>query len=320
MAYRPKLNSIISTKFQKILLIIGLCIWTRELAAYEVNIISDSSIAFLDPNNAGESAQFPFELQADGSRKHIIRLDQPAGYRKCRINYRQAQSVRVRWEPPQGFSKFSAKNYDIILSIIQPSILETDGVTVRLETPKGYSRLQLDQYEKTQKGDGLSSIKSFFTTALLARHFAHALPEGHGKTKRMVNASVDHLVEANWVFENVTIQPGWEYERFVEQNTGSGVRADKAIHALQGMNVAFFRDIKPAFRKILDGNQNECKEGLELLKELSRCHDDIRTEAPALLSEVANVLNSHDPNISGAKGFDFGKRIDEAEAICQAKQ
>ncbi|MEO1108934.1 MAG: hypothetical protein AAFX90_13530 [Pseudomonadota bacterium] len=195
---------------------------------------------------------------------------------------------------------------------------EKDSVTIRLDTPEGFGRGLLDQYEDLNDGDGLNSISSFFTTALLARHFAHALPEGHGKTARMVNASVDHLVEANRFFTNVNLQPGWEYERIVEENAGSGERADVTMRALQGMNVSFFRDINLAVQNIRTPELEKCESGLSVLRELSRCYNDISAVAPGLLPEVVSVLDRNNPDYADTEGFDFTARIAEAERTCQA--
>ena len=286
---------------------------------FVVRIISDETITILDPTDASPSAIFPFEEQEDGSRVHSILVDLPLGYRQCRVDYRRAASVRVRWEPPEGFSEFAADDgYDVILSIIEPSLPEQDFVTIELDTPKGFGRSLLDQYEDLNDGDGLNSISSFFTTALLARHFAHALPEGHGKTARMANASVDHLVEANKFFSNVNLQPGWEYERFVEENVGSGQRAEATLRALQGMNVAFFRDINLAVRNIQTPELEKCESGLLVLRELSQCYDDISAVTPGLLPEVVSVLNRNSPEYAEVEGFDFAARIAEAERTCQA--
>jgi hypothetical protein len=285
---------------------------------FEVRIISDETITFLDPTDAGPDAVFPFEEQEDGMRLHTILVDLPLSYRNCRVNYRRATSVRVRWEPPEEFSDFAAEEYEIILSIIEPSLPEQEAVTIRLDTPEGFSRELLDRYEDLNDGDGLNSIRSFFITALLARHFAHALPEGHGKTARMANASVDHLVEANSFFSNVNLQPGWEYERFVEENVGSGQRAEATMRALQGMNVSFFRDINIAIQNIRAQDIRKCEAGLTVLQELSQCYSDISAVAPGLLPEVVSVLDRNNPDYADSEGFDFSARIAEAQRTCQA--
>lgn len=284
------------------------------VTAFEVRIVSDDTIMFLEPGNAG--AAYPFETDAEGRRIHTIPINRQLGYRSCKVDYRQARAVRVRWTPKPDFSDFAADSYDVILSIVEPSQPQDNQVTIELEPPAGFSRALLREYEQRQDGDGLSSIQAFFTTALLAQHFAHALPEGHGKTARMANASVDHLIVANQFLERVNLQPGWEYEDFVEQNAGTSSRAEKTVRALQGMNIAFFRDIRPAFVNISSDDVETCREGLNILNQLSQCHDDIVQFAPTLLSEVANVLNSNDPAFEDTPGFDFAARVREAEATC----
>lgn len=297
-----------------------LVIWESSASAepFLVRIVSDKTITILDPTDASSNAIFPFEEQIDGMRLHSISVDLPLGYRDCRVDYRRATSVRVRWEPPEDFSVFSAEKYDVIISIIEPSLPEREAVTIRLDTPEGFSRDLLDQYEDLNDGDGLNSIRSFFITALLARHFAHALPEGHGKTARMANASVDHLVEANQFFSNVNLQPGWEYERFVEENAGSGERAEVTMRALQGMNVSFFRDINIAIQNIRTPEIGKCEAGLAVLRELSQCYNDISAVEPRLLPEVVSVLDRNNPDYANAEGFDFSARIAEAQRTCQA--
>jgi hypothetical protein len=297
-----------------------LVVWLSSASAepFLVRIISDETITILDPTDAGPDAVFHFEEQADGTRLHSISVNLPLGYRDCRVDYRRATSVRVRWEPPEDFSDFAAEEYDIILSIIEPSLPEQESVTIRLDTPEGFGRELLDQYEDLNDGDGLKSIGSFFTTALLARHFAHALPEGHGKTARMANASADHLVEANRFFSNVNLQPGWEYERFVEENAGSGQRAEVTMRALQGMNVSFFRDIDLAIQNIRTPEIKKCEAGLAVLRELSQCYNDISTVAPGLLPDVVSVLDRNNPDYADEEGFDFSARIAEAQRTCQA--
>lgn len=290
-----------------------------ESFAYEVKLKSDSSISLSRIGAIGDDISFPYEKTSDGGKVHVISIDQPISYHGCRINYRKSIPVRVRWTPPADFSKFAAPYYDIILTIMEPS-LSNSGRSPRIDeikTPSGYSATQLDDYEKRKSGDVDASVSSFFQTAFLAQHFRHVLPDGHGRTARMTNASVDHLYEANQGLWNINIQPGYEFERFVEDNAGSGMRASKSISSLQGINVAFFRDIRAATRHINSGNGEDCKVGLTILTELSECHDEIAASNPDLLLEVARVANSNSGQSSVQGVFDFRKRIQDSLKVCE---
>ena len=112
---------------------IALCLMTalpNIAAAFEVRIVSDDTITFLEPGNAG--ATYDFEVDDAGRRIHVVPIDRQLGYRSCKVDYRQARAVRVRWTPPPEFSEFAAESYDVILSIVVPSQPEEEQVAIEL--------------------------------------------------------------------------------------------------------------------------------------------------------------------------------------------
>lgn len=286
---------------------------------FEVRFESDETITFLDPGDDNSDASFTMIPGENNEFTHIISIDGPLVYRDCTLTYRRSRSVRVRWQPPADFSELADDYYEVILAIIEPTEMQDTDVTVIFDTPEGFTSEHLDEYERLRSGEGLGSIRQFFITALLAQHFAQALPEGHGRTRRMVLASVDHLSEANRFLSSINLQPGFEYERFVVDNAGSGSRASTSISTLQGMNVFFFRDVYSAFRDITSGDPDNCRAGLETLRQLSACHDAISREAPDSLPDVMEVVTQNlEGTERGASSFDFTARVAEAEATCEA--
>lgn len=289
----------------------------QESTDFRIFFRTDNSISFWDPESSGDESQFESTENADGSLRHEIVVDQPLRYRDCTLDYRLSREIRVRWQPPEDFSERALEHYEIVLTIIEPTDRQRDSVEIDLIGPEGFTRSHLQEYEAIRKGQGLESARLFFPAAFLAQHFSVALPAGHGLTRRMANASVDHLIVANKFLSNINLQPGFPFEEFTVSTVGGDGRGKKTISALQGMNVSFFRDIFVASRDVNSDDYEKCMSGLTVLKELSQCHDTIAISEPELLADAMGVVNS---NIQEAtqNGFDFAANIAVAESTCEA--
>lgn len=292
--------------------------FAQESEHFRIIFHTDSSISFWDPESSG--SKFESTLSADGSLRHEIIIDQPLHYRDCRLKYRLSREVRVRWQPPEGFSRQADDHYEIVVTLIEPTDRQRDSVEIDLTGPEGFTRRHLEEYETKRTGQGLESARLFFPAAFLAQHFSAALPPGHGLTRRMANASVDHLVLANKFLSNINLQPGFPFEDFIASTVAGDSRGEKTISSLRDLNVSFFRDIRIALRDINDKQYPEygkCQSGLAVLKELSQCLDAIAISEPELLADSMRVVNSNTQE--AAQGdFDFSSNIAASETTCAA--
>lgn len=285
---------------------------------FQIFIKTDESISFWDPESSSADSQFEFEELEDGKYRHTIIIDQPLRFRDCSLDYRKSREVRVRWEPHEGFSERAHDYYEIVLTIIEPTDLERDSVEFHLNGPEGFTRSHLQEYEALRRGQGLESVRLFFPSAFLAQHFSVALPEGHGLTRRMANASVDHLATANKYLSNINLQPGFPFEEFTIATVAGESRGEKTITTLREMNVSFFRDIFVATRDMFSAEPEygKCMRGLNTLRELSQCHDTIAISEPDLLADAMGVVSG---NIQGVQdGFDFTSNIADGKQICES--
>ncbi|MGC9448621.1 hypothetical protein [Cereibacter johrii] len=255
----------------------------------------------------------------EGIFHYNITLNEPIGYSGCVVNYRKGKKLTLRWTPPEGFSKYAAEYYELVVSFVQPT-MPGGPLEWRMDAPRGFSDSEIAEYERPGT-DARMTFRSFFQSAFVAAHFAHALPENHAKTRRMVNAAADQLKTLNQIFTAVTVQPGLEFEQFVVTHAGSGARAEKSITMLKGLNLAFFRDVFQAENLISSGNVESCRTGIEMLQDLAECRKEIEKSFPDLVSDIANVVDRNTIALtSSSEAYNIDARLKDAQRVCSAIQ
>jgi len=144
------------------IIVLTQCLSQSALAeTVSANLIVGGNTVVLD----GENDQLiEPNILDDGNNSVIVALNGTTNYNDCSLEYRRSKRIKIVWKPPSGFSNFSANDYTLTLSLIEP--FDKGNIRdVLVAPPIGFTADLISEIEQTSSDNTSISIRKFFQSA-----------------------------------------------------------------------------------------------------------------------------------------------------------